>query len=59
MFAAYFLASYCGSGIPIMGIGLLGNLIGTPAAVLIFGCLVVALTAWWLLSAGRSVPLHR
>ncbi len=53
VFAAYFLASYCGSGIPIMGIGLLGNLIGTPAAVLIFGCLALALTVWWLLAILR------
>lgn len=49
VFATYFLISYCGSGIPIMGVGLLGNLIGTESAVLVFACIAGILSLIWLL----------
>lgn len=57
VFATFAMCCYTGSGLLIILLGLLGNLVGTTNAVLAFAVLVGALTVLWVvLSRGRLAP---
>lgn len=54
VFAAFAMSCYTGSGLLIILLGLLGNLVGTTNAVLVFAVVVgIMAIAWILLSRGR------
>ncbi len=59
VFAAFAVSAYCGSGIPIIGVGLLGNLVGTTDAVLAFAVAIVVLSVLWLVVARRDLTSAR
>ena len=57
VFATFAMSCYTGSGLLIIGVGLLGNLLGTTTAVLAFAVTIGVLGAVWIaVSRGRIVP---
>lgn len=53
VFAAFAMSCYTGSGPMIIGVGLLGNAVGTTTAVLIFAVAVGSLSVLWLIARWR------
>lgn len=58
VFATFAMSCYAGSGLLIIAVGLLGNLVGTTQAVLIFAVLIGILAVLWIAGSRRSMPAH-
>lgn len=60
IFAAFAVAAYCGSGIPIVGVGLVGNFVGTTNAVIGYCAIIaVAIGGWFIATRRLTQPPSR
>jgi MFS family permease len=59
--SSYFLAGFCGNALPVIGIGVLSQSVGSRAADAAFGCVVAtmalgALFMGWRFATGEAPP---